>query len=32
MMPGVNYVIYGYSSAGTIPGISLPELNTGEPN
>ena len=29
MMVGVNYVIYGCSSAGTTPGISLPELNTG---
>ena len=23
MMPGVNYVIYGCSSARTIPGVSL---------
>ena len=23
MMPGVNYVIYGCSSAGTTPGVSL---------
>ena len=29
MMSGVNYVRYGCSSAGTTPGISLPELNTG---
>ena len=29
MMPGVNYIIYGSPSAGTIAGISLPELNTG---
>ena len=31
MMPGVNYVIYGCSSARLTPGISLyiPELNTG---
>ena len=29
MMPGVTYVIYGCSSAGTSPGISLPEHNTG---
>ena len=28
MVPGVNYAIYGCSSAGTTPGISLPELNT----
>ena len=29
MMAGVNYVIYGCSSARSTPGISLPELNTG---
>ena len=23
MMPGVNYVIYGFSSARTAPGVSL---------
>ena len=23
MMPGVNYVIYGYSSVRTTPGVSL---------
>ena len=28
MMPGVNYVIYGCSSAGTTLGIWLPETNT----
>ena len=27
MMPGVNYVVYGCSSVGLTPGISLPELN-----
>ena len=31
MTRGVNYVIYGCSSARTTPGVSLaiPELNTG---
>ena len=31
MMPGVNCVIYGCSTAKTTPGVSLaiPELNTG---
>ena len=31
-MPGVNYVIYGCSSARTTPGVppTMPELNTGE--
>ena len=30
MMSGVKYVIlYGRSSAGATPGISLPELNPG---
>ena len=35
MMPGVNYVIYGCSSARTIPRVSLitvTELNTVEEN
>ena len=30
MMPGVNYVIYGCSSAGTTLGIWLPETNIWE--
>ena len=30
MMPGVNYLIYGCSSARTTPrSITIPELNTG---
>ena len=29
MMHGVNYVIYGCSSARTTPVVSLSELNTG---
>ena len=30
MIPGVNYVIYGCSSARTTPRLSLqPEINTG---
>ena len=29
MMPGLNYVIYGCSSARTTPGVRLLELHTG---
>ena len=32
MMPGVNYVIYGCSSARTTPGVSLYWSNTLEEN
>ena len=30
MMAGVNYVIYGCSSARSTPGISLPDLTLEE--
>ena len=32
MMPGVNYLIYGWSSARTIPGVSLYRSLTLEEN
>ena len=31
-MPGVNYVIYDYSSARTVPGVSLYQSVTLEEN
>ena len=32
MMPGVNYVIYGFASARTTPGVSLYQSLTLEEN